>query len=191
MPWLDGLFDELGLTDGVNLMGCSFGAWLTCAYVLHAPHRLRRAVWLSPPLVVLPASFSGSVAGGALSLGAFALPSRATVGALMRWLMPDVVDEPWFDDVVQDVLIGLKSFKAVMPLASPRVLSDEELRDIEVPVLYIVGEHERMCSAEEAAARLNRVAPRIETAVIPGAGHDLGVGQADAFSRRVLQFLNA
>jgi len=34
------------------------------------------------------------------------------------------------------------------------------------------------------------VAPQIETAVIPGAGHDLGVGQAAAFSRRVLGFLS-
>jgi pimeloyl-ACP methyl ester carboxylesterase len=191
MAWLDGLFDALGLVDDINLMGCSFGAWLTCAYVLHAPERLATAVWLSPPLVVVPASFGGSVSGGLLSLAAFAMPSKTTIGALNRWLMPDAVDAPWFDDTVEDVLLGLRSFKAVLPLTDPRVLSDEELAGIRVPVLYIVGEHERMCSVDKAVERLHRVAPRIRTAIVPGAGHDLGISQSDAFTRTVLEFLEA
>ena len=54
--WLDRLFDALELADGVNLMGVSFGGWLAAEYLLHAPERLAKVVWLSPAGVVLPMS---------------------------------------------------------------------------------------------------------------------------------------
>jgi pimeloyl-ACP methyl ester carboxylesterase len=46
--WLDGVLDALGLTDGINMAGISYGAYATAEYALHAPQRLRRIVWLSP-----------------------------------------------------------------------------------------------------------------------------------------------
>ena len=69
------------------------------------------------------------------------------------------------------------------------MLSDEELRSITVPVLYVAGELEQMCSVQTAVARLNAVAPQVETAIIPGAGHDLPLGKPHLLVQRVLQFL--
>ena len=189
MKWLDELLDALGLPDGVNLMGCSFGAWLAADYVMQAPHRLARAVWLSPPFVVLPPP--PPYVGAQLSLGAFLVPSRPTVGKFMRWLTPQAVHAPWFDGHVDDIVVGLRSFYARLSLTEPRMLTDTELHDITVPVLYVVGEHEQMCSAQAAVSRLNAVAPQIETGIIPGAGHELPLGQPEAFSQRVLEFLGA
>jgi pimeloyl-ACP methyl ester carboxylesterase len=68
-------------------------------------------------------------------------------------------------------------------------LTDNELRDIKVPVLYLVGEHEKICSAREAVARLHRVAPQIRAEIIPNAGHDLTVVQAKLVNKKVLEFL--
>jgi pimeloyl-ACP methyl ester carboxylesterase len=58
-----------------------------------------------------------------------------------------------------------------------------------VPVLYLVGENEKIYDAQEAVARLNRVAPEVETRVVPDAGHDLTVVQADRVNEMVLEFL--
>ena len=189
MAWLDELLDGLGLDSGMDLMGCSFGAWLACAYTLHAPARLAHSVWLSPPLVTLGPNASIAVVGETVSMLAFLAPSRGTVGMFMRWLMPDAVDAPWFNDYLDQVLLGLKCFKPVLATSEPRVLTDAELSGIDVPVLYIVGEDDPMAQATRSVARLGAVAPRIRTRVVTGASHELGVGEPDAVLREVSEFL--
>ncbi len=189
--WLDRLLDALGLTEGVNLMGLSLGGWLAAEYVLHDPKRLSRVVWLAPAGAVMPIS-SGFIARGFLCM----LPSRATFGSFTRWVMPDAARSTGhartlFENAIDDMVLSAQCFTMrPMPGGAPRSLRDAELRDIVVPVLYLVGEHERVCSdANAAVSRLNRVAPQIETAIIPGVGHDLFILQPEAVSHRVLQFL--
>lgn len=74
-------------------------------------------------------------------------------------------------------------------MVNPTVLTDAELRSIGVPALFLVGENEKIYSAQEAVERLNEVAPQIETDIIPDAGHDLTLVQADLVNRIVLAFL--
>lgn len=189
IKWLNGLLDELGLSENVHLMGCSFGAWLAADYLLHAPGRLAKVVWMSPPFAVLSPPLEGYV-GGPLSMGAFLTPSRLSVRAYLRWLMPHAVQAPWFAEHVDDVVWGLRGgFDERLALTEPRMLSNEELSGIDVPVLYVAGELEQMCSVHEAAARLNAVAPRIKTEIIPEAGHELPLGQPEVLTRKVLEFL--
>ncbi len=187
--WLSQLFDGLGLVDGINLLGCSFGAWHTADYLLHEPHRLAKAVWLSPPFAVLSPPLESYV-GGPLSMGAFLTPSRLSVRAYLRWLMPHAVGAPWFNERVDDVVWGLRGgFDERLALTEPRMLSDDELKGIDVPLLYVAGELEQMCSSQAAASRLNEVAPQIQTQIIPGAGHELPLGQSEELVQRILKFL--
>jgi pimeloyl-ACP methyl ester carboxylesterase len=55
--------------------------------------------------------------------------------------------------------------------------------------LFLFGENEKIYSAEEAVARLENVAPHVHTKIIPGAGHDLTVVQAEMVNRIILDFL--
>ena len=71
----------------------------------------------------------------------------------------------------------------------PTVLKDSELRSIRVPTLYLAGENEKIYSARKAVQRLGRVAPNIDTQVIPNAGHGLTVEQADVVNGKILEFL--
>jgi len=92
------------------------------------------------------------------------------------------------EEIIDDALMGLKCFKFKMPV-SPTVLEDKELQSIKVPTLFLVGENEKLYSAQKAVQRLNTVAPQIETEVIPNAGHDLSIVQAEMVNRKVLDFL--
>ena len=65
----------------------------------------------------------------------------------------------------------------------------EELKSIKVPTLYLVGEHEKIYSAQKAIQRLHKVAPHINTEIIPNAGHDLTIVQAEMVNTKVLEFL--
>jgi len=53
-----------------------------------------------------------------------------------------------------------------------------------VPVLFLVGENEVIyaISARQAVARLERVAPQIETEVFPNCGHDISIVQTERVS---------
>jgi pimeloyl-ACP methyl ester carboxylesterase len=69
------------------------------------------------------------------------------------------------------------------------VLKDSELQSIKMPTLFLVGENEKIYSAQKAVQRLREVAPRIKTETIPHAGHDLAFVQADLVNRKILEFL--
>jgi pimeloyl-ACP methyl ester carboxylesterase len=92
------------------------------------------------------------------------------------------------NDIMNDAMMALKCFKFKMPI-HPTVLSDDELHGISVPMLFLVGENEVLYPAHEAVHRLNSVAPQIKTEIIPDAGHDLTLVQADMVNEKVIEFL--
>jgi pimeloyl-ACP methyl ester carboxylesterase len=195
--WLDGLFDALDLSESINLLGLSRGAWMAAEYLVHAPDRLAKVVWLSPGALLLPYS-RACLAQGILGVPMMVAPSRRTVDLVMRWLMPGLARSEGkakrvYDRFADDMAQGLRCFDlaAIDFLRMERVLGDAELRDIRVPVLYIAGENEKMYSAGAGASRLNAVAPQVRTMIIPGVGHDLVPLQPDAVTGRVLEFLCA
>ena len=111
----------------------------------------------------------------------------------MYWLLEDLAkkDEAsriMLDEEVEAALVRIRSFKPSR-LVNPTVLEDEELKSIKVPALYLVGEHEKIYSARKAIQRLHKVAPHIKTEVIPNAGHDLTIVQAEMVNTKVLEFL--
>ena len=69
------------------------------------------------------------------------------------------------------------------------VLTDPQLQSLRMPALYLVGENEKIYSAGKAVARLQRVAPQIQVAVLQEAGHDLTIAQPDRVTDRILEFL--
>jgi pimeloyl-ACP methyl ester carboxylesterase len=86
-------------------------------------------------------------------------------------------------------LMGLKCFKFKMPMM-PTVLTDQEWQRMSVPMLFLVGEHEVIYSAQEAVHHLNTAAPHIQTEIISHASHDITIVQADLVNTKVLEFLS-
>ena len=74
-------------------------------------------------------------------------------------------------------------------MAAPDVLTDAELQSFAMLVLFAVGLSEKLYSATESVERLNEVAPNIQTRIIPGAGHDLTIVQADLVNQMIVEFL--
>ncbi len=186
--WLDELFTALDLGDGISLVGLSYGGWQASQYALAHPGRLERIVLLAPAGTVLP--LSGRFISRLLPT---ALPHRHFTRSFMRWLLQDLAerDEPsreLIDEQSDAVFLAQASYKP-RSLVNPHVLNDAELRDTSVPTLFVVGENEKIYSAQEAVRRLSTVAPQIETAVVAGAGHDLTIVQATIVNQLVLDFL--
>lgn len=188
LAWLDGLFDALGLADGVNLLGLSYGGWLAAQYALAHPRRLRRLVLVAPAGTVLPLS-----AEWVARAVACAIPLRLFTRSFLGWLLHDLeqrpaTERPTFDEIVTEAWTTLRCLEP-HKMVPPTVLTDAQLQGLRVATLYLVGEHEKICAPLQAIARLRAVAPRIETRVVAGAGHDLTLVKAAEVDRAVLDFL--
>jgi pimeloyl-ACP methyl ester carboxylesterase len=183
--WFDELFDVLELDNNVNLMGMSYGGWQAGLYALQFPNKLNKVILLAPAATVLPVSSAFGIRA-ILSV----LPVRYFTKRLMYWVMEDAVkkDEKAMSELVDAMFLASKSFKTRRP-PEPTVFDDNEWKSIKVPMLYVVGENEKIYSAEKAVQHLNTVAPQIKTEVIPSAGHDLVSVQAEMVNEKVLKFL--
>lgn len=186
--WLDELFTALELGNAVNLMGLSYGGWLTSVYALRYPNRLAKIILLAPAFTVLPLR---PVWLMRMILGF--LPHRSFARNFMQWLAEDAMKKNdatrmMIEEITDDAFLAVRSFK-LRRMVYPTVLSDRDLQSIKAPALFLVGENEKLYSARKAIQRLNRVAPQIQAEIIPGAGHDLTIVQAETVNRKVLEFL--
>lgn len=188
VKWLDELFNSLGLGNRINLMGLSYGGWLTTQYALRHPERLEKIVLLAPVCTVLPLSYKWI--GRAVLC---AIPQRYFTKSFLYWLLDDLAEtdagRSFIEEHVDESYLATRSFKP-RRMVKPTILSDAELQGLEVPALFLVGENEKIYPARKAIERLNTVAPRIKTELIPKAGHDLTIVQADLVNGKVLSFLN-
>lgn len=187
--WLDDLFRALALDDRLALMGMSFGGWISSQYALHFPSRLHKMVWLAPAGTVLPMRLA-FVLRIMLSL----LPVQAFTRSMFSWLFEDALARDADSRVLVEALlddwpVAARCFAPKRQI-QPTVLSDEELQSLTVPTLYLVGENEKIYNPRKAVERLNRVAPQIQTGIVPGAGHDLSLVEANLVNARVLAFLD-
>lgn len=186
--WLDELFSALAPGNKIKLMGLSYGGWLASRYALPFQDRLDKIALLAPGGTVLPLRLWW-ITRAALGL----VPHRYFLKRFLYWLLEDFAQKDEasrlvLDEEVEAAFVRLRCFKPVR-FIRPTVLADEELKRIQVPVLFLVGEREKMYSAQKAVQRLHKVAPHIRTAVIPDAGHDLTIVQTEMVNTKILEFL--
>lgn len=185
LAWLDELFDALDLREGLSLAGVSYGGWLTLQYAAHAPQRLSAAIPLAPGGAVLRIS-RGFIARLMLA----GVLSRWLLRPLCCWIFADMArkDPHWLDELLDEMRTGMRSL-GPRSLPMPQVWTDAQWQAPTVPTLFLVGEHETIYDPREAVLRLRRVAPEVRSEIIPGAGHDLSIVQAETVDRRIVEFV--
>ena len=189
VSWLNELFDALGFHDRINMVGLSYGGWITAQYALKFPNRLEKIVLLAPVGTV--AQLSPGWIVRAISV---AIPLKFFSRNFVYWLAEDAVNSgkksrALIEEHVDETFMAVRSFKAKR-MVNPSVLTDEELQSIKIPTLFMVGENEKIYSPHEVLERLNRVAPQIQTKLIMNAGHDLTIVQAETVNSLIIEFLN-
>jgi pimeloyl-ACP methyl ester carboxylesterase len=191
VQWLDEVLPELVSERPVSLMGMSYGGWLAGQYALHRPERVQSVVLLAPGDTVLRTSFAFYAR---VALLAVPVPGKdGTLRRMLRWVFRDAVEgnneaREAVEEAIAYVELTQRLFSLPRP-PWPTVIDDEGWRNFRVPCMFMVGENEKIYSAEAAVERLNRVAPQVKTEIIPGAGHDLTMVQPELVISKALGFL--
>jgi pimeloyl-ACP methyl ester carboxylesterase len=196
MQWLDEVFSVLEPERPLDLMGVSYGGWLSALYAFRYPHRVRRVVLLAPGGAVHRTSLAFGLRVALLCIpipGGRRRGRPGTLQRILRWLFADTLDSgeagrahvEWITDQ-----INAGRYYAKTRMMWPTVFSDEEWKRFSVPALFLVGENEKIYSPRRVVRRLNRVAPAVRTEIVPGAGHDLLFVKGDLVVEKVLAFLD-
>ena len=177
--WLDELLAQLS-DRPAHLVGFSYGGWIAMNQAIRAPGRVASITLLDPAgLTKLDARFWWWLSiSGLATLTPMPLRRR-----LARWLDSPGMLEP---ELMTLMWAGTRGYRAEPKF--PRVLTDDELRAISVPVLLVTGARSALLTPAEARAR-GSLMPHAEVAVVPGS-HG-GFNRIDELNDRVAAFIGA
>jgi pimeloyl-ACP methyl ester carboxylesterase len=178
--WLREVFDGLGV-DRAHLMGHSYGGWLTLNMALAHPDRLNKLVLLAPAASIRPFSLLAQ-----FGLRLAELNIRPPAGSVLKTSASKGAE---FEDVFVHQM-EMVSKHCVPSTMFPTVYTDEELSQIDLPVLLLIGADERIYRPKKAIARAQRLMPNLTAEIIPDASHLLTMEQPEHVNARVLRFLS-
>src|SRR5580698_2937447 len=177
--WLDELLAQLS-DRPAHLVGFSYGGWVAMNQAIRAPGRVASITLLDPAgLTKLDARFWWWLTiSGLATLTPMPLRRR-----LARWLDLPHMLEP---ELMTLMWAAIRGYRAEPK--NPDVLTDDELRAIDVPVLLVTGARSALLTPAEARAR-GSVMPHAEVAVVPG-NHG-GFNRIDEVNDRISAFIEA
>ncbi|HEY1345472.1 MAG TPA: alpha/beta fold hydrolase [Streptosporangiaceae bacterium] len=175
--WLDELLAQLS-DRPAHLVGFSYGGWIAMNQAIRAPGRVASITLLDPAgLTKLDARFWFWLSiSGLATLTPLPLRRR-----LARWLdSPSMAQQ----ELMQLMWAGTRGYHAEPKF--PDILTDDELRAIDVPALLVTGARSALLTPAEARAR-GSLMPRAEVAVVPGS-HG-GFHRIDELNNRITAFI--
>jgi pimeloyl-ACP methyl ester carboxylesterase len=186
VEWLTATFDALHL-DRVFLLGMSYGGWLALTYAVAAPERVAALVLLSPGASFIPIVKQFRVRGLLMVF----FPTRFTVNSFMRWLGFNAERDTADWEVFDLMYLGMKHFRVPQQTLRvvPAIFSDEQLRNMRVPTLLLIGDHEVIYDSAMALARARQLIPDLEGDLVQHSSHDMCSTQHRLVDAWVLNFL--
>ena len=178
--WLKEVFDGLNI-ERCDLLGHSYGGWLTLNMALTYPDRLRKIVLLAPAASFRPLGYMTKLI---LVLGEFKIhpPARSVLKAAAT---KGTVLEEAFVHLME--IVTRYCSPATM---FPTVYTDTELKQLQLPALLLIGEGDKIYNPRKAIERARQWMPDLTAEIIPDAGHILIMDQPEIVNARILDFLN-
>lgn len=189
MNWLDEVFELLGLQEGINLVAFSYGGWIASSYTVKYPKRIEKLILISSPGLLKPRPNYLIYA-----IPAHVLPFRFLVKAQIDYEREGLLymgDEGKriLNALTEEQMIYKKCF-APKKFVFPSVISNDDLRSINVPMMFMIGELEKLISPQKAVERLKGLNSDITTEVIPKASHCIMWSQSVLVNESIREFIN-
>lgn len=180
MRWLSSVLDGLALSQ-VDLVGHSYGAWLSLSFALAQPSRVRRVVLLEPAQTIQPFALSFALWGLLL----LALPSQALLERFFLWEAQGLTPHP---DWIRLMILGISTFPSGKEVIAS-MFSDAELKRVQPSVLLILGQKSVVHNANRCRTRATKLLARSQVVVLAEASHNISLDQPAAVNELVMDFL--
>jgi pimeloyl-ACP methyl ester carboxylesterase len=177
--WLREVFDELNIESGF-LLGHSYGGWLTLNMALAYQERLQKIVLLAPAASIYPMNLL-------TNLG-LRLPFKIRPPA--RFVFKMIASKGTVFEETFIHFMEMVTRYCVPATMFPTVYSEEELRQVELPALLLIGAGEKIYNPKKALRRAQRLMPNLTAEIIPNVGHTLTMEKPEIINSRILEFLS-
>ena len=180
--WLREVFEGLNIEKG-DLLGHSYGGWLTLNMALAYPERLRKIVLLAPAACFRPLGFITKLT---LYLGEFKIHPPAKSMLQVAAAKGTVLERTFIHHIEMVV-------RYCRPATSlyPTVYTDEDLKQVDHPALLLIGAEEKIYNPQKATQRAQRWMPDLTAEIISDAGHLLIMDQPEIINACILKFLSS
>lgn len=180
--WLSQVLIELDL-EKVHITGVSIGGWTAMNLARYNPERIASISLLDPVFVFEPMS---------LKMIAASIPASVPwVPKFIREKMLSYIsggakaDES--EPIAKLIESGMRNYKLKLPM--PDQFSDEELKNIDLPVLAFMAEKSTMHHSEKAVEKGENYVKGIEIEIWPNASHAINGEYPDEINERILRFV--
>lgn len=182
--WYQVVLDKLRLTR-INLVGASQGGWLAVNLALADPQRFERVALLSPAQTFTWVELNFDVLFNVL----FAInPNREDLHAVVETLSEDVEG---ISPLYMEQFYHLAKNGDMPPLVtSMQPFSDEQLTQLLMPVMVLVGEQD-IINSEQSLQRAKDLLPCAVTDLIADSGHFLSSDNSALINQKLQQFFSA
>ncbi|WP_160138585.1 alpha/beta fold hydrolase [Chryseobacterium sp. c4a] len=175
--WLNEVFQQLKI-DKACLVGLSQGGWIAVKFAVKYPEKVKRLALLSPAGIV---NTTGSFILKAVFYSLFGNFGKRKINEL-------IIGNQKVDHQVLDFMELMQS-AVNSRMDKEYIFSDEELKKLAMPVLFIGGAHDVVRDSEKIKTRLAGLLPDFEFFIDPEKGHVL-VDMADVISEFLLKAKN-
>lgn len=159
--WLEDVLNSLRI-NRVSLIGFSQGGWAALKFSVRKPDHIEKLVLLSPGGIV-PDKFSFVLKAVPLSM-----LGRWGIRRVNRLMSGDQEIPPDVDDALTTIMTHFNARVEPLPL-----FTDDELHQLQMPVLVIVGDKDALRDAPKIVARIRSQIPGSTAEVIRGGGQAL------------------
>jgi pimeloyl-ACP methyl ester carboxylesterase len=189
MEWMEELHDGLQI-DRADLVGNSHGGFHALETALYLPNRVRKLVLISPCASIarmtrfwwrlfIPSYFLAPL-----------FHSERMVQQAFNWLWQDFPMDDDFARLRHISRVAGRGFRPSINRGAPRVFNDKELRNIQAPVLLLIGDHEVIYKPEVAIQRATRWIPNLKAMIVPNANHSAQYTAPNFVNEKILEFLD-
>ncbi|MCT1432451.1 alpha/beta fold hydrolase [Dietzia maris] len=180
--WIAQVVSTLGL-DKVHVVGHSFGGASACAYAMASPEQLASLTVIEPVMVI-----------DRLPVGAFLWATMAQMPLPAGWqaialarLGGTTVEETRRGSALADLIAtASKHFSPALPV--PGTLTDDEWRQLPMPVRADIAGTSSLAGGQKAVDRLRRLRPEADVTLWPDATHSLPMQEKEAIGAQLLEY---
>jgi pimeloyl-ACP methyl ester carboxylesterase len=188
--WMTELMNGLQI-QSAHIIGNSNGGFFTLETAYLLPKRTEKVVLISPAAtfiqmwvwwlkLLIPAHMVAPL-----------IHSESMVHNAYDWLWQGFPRAPAYarlKDIA--VVAGYPRYRPSINTFAPHVFSDAELRQIQAPVLLLIGDHEVIYNADQVIRRATRLVPNLRAEIVPNANHCAQYTAPEFVNHEILKFLN-